>query len=82
MGLLVKGEWLDQWYDTRENGGEFVRQDAQFRHSISEEGEFKPQANRYHLFVSMACPWAHRTLIKNQAARTYHWGNHCGCRNA
>lgn len=63
MGLLVKGEWLDQWYDTSKSGGEFVRQDAQFRHSISENGEFKPAANRYHLFVSLACPWAHRTLI-------------------
>lgn len=72
MGLLVKGEWLDQWYDTRENGGEFVRQDAQFRHSISEEGEFKPQANRYHLFVSLACPWAHRTLIIRKIKQLEH----------
>lgn len=72
MGLLVKGEWLDQWYDTRENGGEFVRQDAQFRHSISEEGEFKPQANRYHLFVSLACPWAHRTLIIKKIKQLEH----------
>ena len=72
MGLLVKGEWLDQWYDTRENGGEFVRQDAQFRHSIIEEGEFKPQANRYHLFVSLACPWAHRTLIIRKIKQLEH----------
>lgn len=63
MGLLVKGEWRDQWYDTDSSDGEFVREDASFRHQISPEGPFQPEADRYHLYVSLACPWAHRTLI-------------------
>ncbi len=65
MGLLIKGSWHDQWYDTSSTGGEFVRTDAQFRNTISnEEGaEFPAEPNRFHLFVSLACPWAHRTLI-------------------
>ncbi len=66
MGLLVKGEWHTDWYDTDSTGGEFVRQDAQFRRQISkagESGEFEAEAGRYHLYVSLACPWAHRTLI-------------------
>lgn len=62
MGLLVKGQWKDQWYDTAATQGEFVRQDAQFRNAIGEPG-FEAEAGRYHLFVSLACPWAHRTLI-------------------
>lgn len=65
MGLLIKGHWHDEWYDTESTGGEFIRTDAQFRHIISsdDDAEFKPEAGRYHLFVSLACPWAHRTLI-------------------
>ncbi|MBV6273785.1 glutathione S-transferase family protein [Alcaligenaceae bacterium CGII-47] len=71
MGLLVKGEWVDQWYDTSATGGSFVRTDTQFRNWItpdgqpgpSGEGGFAAQAGRYHLVVSLACPWAHRTLI-------------------
>lgn len=63
MGLLVKGTWHDQWYDTDGNGGKFIREDAQFREQISVQGPFKAEAGRYHLFVSLACPWAHRTLI-------------------
>jgi len=62
MGLLVDGQWHDEWYDTSSTGGEFIRQDAQFRHWIGEPG-FAAEADRYHLFVSLACPWAHRTLI-------------------
>jgi len=62
VGLLVDGRWLDEWYDTSATGGEFVRQDAQFRHRIGEP-DLAPEAGRYHLFVSLACPWAHRTLI-------------------
>lgn len=65
MGLIVNGEWVDKWYDTAKSDGEFVRQDSRFRDQISAEPEnkFKPEAGRYHLYVSLACPWAHRTLI-------------------
>jgi glutathionyl-hydroquinone reductase len=71
MGLLVDGEWRDEWYDTGSTGGEFVRQDSAFRNWITPkgapgptgEGGFPAAAGRYHLYVSLACPWAHRTLI-------------------
>ncbi len=71
MGLLVKGEWHDQWYDTEKTGGEFIREDSQYRNWVtrdgsagpSGEGGFKAEQGRYHLYVSYACPWAHRTLI-------------------
>lgn len=65
MGLLVDGKWQDQWYDTKNSNGKFVRQDSMFRHQISSEkgAQFAPESNRYHLYVSLACPWAHRTLI-------------------
>ena len=71
MGLLVNGVWTDQWYDTKSSGGRFVRKDAAFRNWITADGSpgasgtggFKAEAGRYHLFVSYACPWAHRTMI-------------------
>ncbi len=65
MGLLVDGKWQDQWYDTKKSEGKFVRQDSKFRHTISDDegSQFKPESGRYHLYVSLACPWAHRTLI-------------------
>lgn len=62
MGLLVDGEWHDQWYDTGKTGGRFVRAESQFRDCIG-EASFPPEAGRYRLYVSLACPWAHRTLI-------------------
>jgi putative glutathione S-transferase len=62
MGLLFNGKWHTDWYDTAATGGEYVRKDAQFRNRIGENG-FEAEAGRYHLFVSLACPWAHRTLI-------------------
>lgn len=62
MGLLVKGEWHTDWYDTDSSGGEFIRTDAQFRNSIGDD-MYPAEKGRYHLFVSLACPWAHRTLI-------------------
>ena len=71
MGLLQKGKWVDQWYDTANSAGEFVRQDSRFRNWLTPNGEagpngepgFKAEKGRYHLYVSHACPWAHRTLI-------------------
>lgn len=71
MGLLVDGKWKDEWYDTKSTGGRFIRKDSQFRNWITPDGSagptgdagFKAEANRYHLYVSLACPWACRTLI-------------------
>jgi len=71
MGMLVDGQWVDQWYDTKSSGGKFVRKEAGFRNWITDDGSagpsgsdgFKAESGRYHLYVSMACPWAHRTLI-------------------
>ncbi len=71
MGLLVDGKWQDKWYDTSSNDGAFKRSEAKFRNwitadgsaGISGEGGFKAEPDRYHLYVSYACPWAHRTLI-------------------
>ena len=69
MGLLQNGQWVDQWYDSSD--GEFHRQDSQFRNWVTTDGQagptgspgFKAEKDRYHLYVSLACPWAHRTLI-------------------
>jgi putative glutathione S-transferase len=74
MGLLQNGQWVDQWYDTRSSGGEFRRQDSRFRNWVTADGAagptgeegFKAAAGRYHLYVSLACPWAHRALIFRQ----------------
>lgn len=74
MGLLQQGQWVDQWYDTKDSGGEFRRQDSRFRSWLTANGEagpngepgFKAEKGRYSLYVSLACPWAHRTLIFRQ----------------
>lgn len=71
MGLLVDGEWRDQWYDTKSTGGRFKRDISRFRNWVTADGRagpsgvsgFQAEAGRYHLYVSYACPWAHRTLI-------------------
>jgi len=71
MGLLVNGQWKDQWYDTESHGGKFVRESAAFRGWVTADGGsgpdgqpgFEAVSGRYHLYVSLACPWAHRTLI-------------------
>ncbi|WP_101674215.1 glutathione S-transferase family protein [Alloalcanivorax mobilis] len=65
MGLLVEGKWQDQWYDTKSTGGRFKRSESQFRHWLSADGDdrFKAESGRYHLYVSYACPWAHRALV-------------------
>ncbi len=74
MGLRVDGEWHDQWYDTKSTGGKFKRRESSFRNWITPDGSagptgnagFKAEPGRYHLYVSFACPWAHRTLIFRQ----------------
>lgn len=65
MGRLVAGQWQDVWYDTKQSDGQFVREDAGFRDWIENtpNARFPPDSGRYHLYVSLACPWAHRTLI-------------------
>ncbi|MEP3603908.1 MAG: glutathione S-transferase family protein [Stappiaceae bacterium] len=71
MGLLVEGKWVDRWYDTGKSGGKFVRKDAAFRNWITADGSagptgnggFKAEPGRYRLYVSLACPWAHRALV-------------------
>lgn len=71
MGFLENGTWIDKWYDTESTGGKFVRSTAGFRNWITADGAagptgdagFKAESGRYHLYVSLACPWAHRTLV-------------------
>ena len=71
MGLLINGKWLNQGYDTKSNKGRFVRSEAQMRNWITPDGSagptgkagFKAEPDRYHLYVSLACPWANRALI-------------------
>lgn len=71
MGLYVDGVWHDQWYDTAKSGGRFEREPTRFRNFVTAdgspgptgEGGFPAEAGRYHLYVCLACPWAHRTLI-------------------
>jgi len=71
MGLLVDGKWQDKWYDTDKSGGRFERSASQFRNWVTADGSpgpsgdggFRAEPGRYHLYVSLACPWAHRTLI-------------------
>lgn len=68
MGKLVEGVWHNVWYDTKSNKGKFVREDAGFRDWVTNQpdAKFQPESGRYHLYVSLACPWAHRTLIFRQ----------------
>ncbi|WP_207063899.1 glutathione S-transferase family protein [Motiliproteus sp. SC1-56] len=74
MGLLIDGQWHDQWYDTKKSGGDFKREPSRFHNWVtadgapgpSGEGGFKAEPGRYRLYVSLACPWAHRTLIMRE----------------
>ena len=71
MGMLIDGKWQDLWYDTEKSGGRFERENARFRNWVTADGKsgpegeagFAAESGRYHLYVSLACPWAHRTLI-------------------
>ena len=71
MGLLIEGVWHDRWYETANSGGRFIRPESQFRNWVTPdgspgptgEGGFKAEPGRYHLYISRACPWAHRTTI-------------------
>ncbi|WP_318478279.1 glutathione S-transferase family protein [Photobacterium leiognathi] len=74
MGLLVDGKWHTDWYDTKSTDGKFERKASSFRNWITKDGSagitgeagFKAEPNRYHLYVSLACPWAHRAIIYRQ----------------
>ncbi len=68
MGMLVDGKWQDVWYDTDKSGGRFQRESARFRDWVSADSSarFEAEPGRYHLYVSLACPWAHRTLIMRE----------------
>jgi putative glutathione S-transferase len=71
VGVMVSGQWQDRWYDTERMQGRFVRSTSQFRNWVAPDGSpgptgrggFTAEAGRYHLYVSLACPWSHRTLI-------------------
>lgn len=65
MGLLVNGKWENRWYDTESTGGRFIREESGFRNKVTSDGSggFRAEPDRYFLYVSLACPWAHRTLI-------------------
>ena len=65
MGVLIDGRWHNQWYDTASNDGRFVRSKSAFHGRVSRDGSsgYPAEAGRYHLYLSLACPWAHRTLI-------------------
>jgi len=74
MGQLIEGVWHDTWYDTKSTGGRFKRTEAVWRNWVTADGSagptgkagFKAERDRYHLYVSLACPWAHRTLLMRQ----------------
>ncbi|PCK31182.1 glutathione S-transferase family protein [Pseudoalteromonas piscicida] len=77
MGLLIDGQWHDKWYDTKSSQGKFERESSKLRNWVTQDGSagpsgkagFKAESGRYHLYVSLACPWAHRTLIFRKLKR-------------
>jgi glutathionyl-hydroquinone reductase len=70
MGQLVDGEWRTGWYEP-DPEGRFRRPDTKFHDRVTADGSsgFPAQAGRYHLYVSYACPWAHRTLVTRAVRR-------------
>lgn len=87
MGQLIDGVWHDVWYDTKSTGGKFQRSVSAFRHWLTADGAQGPSGNggfaaekdRYHLYVSLACPWAHRTLILRKLKG---WNRSSRCRSS
>ena len=77
MGFLQNGKWVDQWYETKAAKGRFVRKESSFRNWITPDGApgpngdggFKAEAGRYHLYVALSCPWAHRTALMRKLTR-------------
>jgi putative glutathione S-transferase len=77
MSLMVNGELSDEWLEAEREQGAFVRKDSVFRNWITPdgltgptgEGGFKAEPGRYHLYVSHACPWSHRTVILRKLKR-------------
>jgi putative glutathione S-transferase len=77
MGMLIDGEWRDVGYETSKSGGRFERQASRFRNWVTPDGApgpsgtggFAAERGRYHLYASLACPWAHRTLILRRLKR-------------
>ncbi len=71
MGMLIKGKLVDNWLEKEIDDGDFKRMASTFRHWVTADGSagptgdagFKAEAGRYHLYISHACPWAHRTVI-------------------
>jgi glutathionyl-hydroquinone reductase len=71
MGYVKDGKWIDQWYDTKATNGRYIRKPSTFRNWITKDGNpgptgtggFIAEKDRYHLYISLACPWAHRALI-------------------
>ena len=70
MGKLIDGQWSNDWY-TPDDKGHFVREETKFRGAVSADGSsgFRAEPGRYHLYVSLACPWAHRTLVARALLR-------------
>jgi putative glutathione S-transferase len=67
LGMMVEGKWTTDWNE-RDKSGKFNRTPTKFRNKVTADGSsgFKAEAGRYHLYVSLACPWAHRTLIMRE----------------
>ena len=78
--MLIKGELVDNWLEKEIDGGEFKRMESSFRNWVTVDGSagptgdggFKAEADRYHLYVSAACPWAHRTVIFRKLKKLEH----------
>ena len=69
MGQMIDGAWVRENHLAATVDGAFQRPPTTFHDAIAPGGKFPPQAGRYHLYVSLACPWAHRTLIMRALKR-------------